>query len=216
MSLYAILETIRTSGDARVSEIESRAYGQCNQILAAARLEAEQAKTEAFAEAVAPAYRERARIIQRARLEALQILGDAREEFVDLALRQIKNCLVDIRAETNYPQILSLLIEEALAELKGSLMATGVIQLEAEPRDRLLLEGILDEMEQELPVRYVLECWGGLVAKSEDGRVVAINTMEARLERATPYLRRSLAALFENEGPAVEVSQVTERQTVAI
>lgn len=216
MSLYAILETIRASGDDQVNEIETRTYAQCNQILSSARLEAKQAKAEAIAEAVAPAYRQQARITQRARLKALQILGDAREEFVDLALRQLNNCLVDIRAETNYPQILSLLIEEALAELKGSLMAAGVIQLEADPRDRVLLEGILGEMQQELSVRYVLDCWGGLVAKSEDGRVVVINTMEARLERATPHLRRYLAALFEHEEPEVEESQIAERQSVAI
>lgn len=216
MSLYAILETIRTSGDARVSEIESRAYNQCNQIVGAARLESEQAKEKAIAEAITPAYRERARIIQRARLEALQILGDAREEFVDLALKQIHGCLMDIRAEANYPQILRQLIEEALAELKGSLREAGVIQLEADPRDQAVLEGILDEMKQVLSIRYVLDCWGGLVAKSEDGRVVAINTMEARLERATPHLRCYLAALFESEGPEVEVSQDVERQSVAI
>jgi vacuolar-type H+-ATPase subunit E/Vma4 len=108
------------------------------------------------------------------------------------------------------------LIEEALAELKGSVTAARVIQLEADPRDRAVLEGILHEMQWELSVRYVLDCWGGLVAKSEDGRVVAINTMEARSERATPHLCRYLAALFENEGPEVEVSQVAERQLVSI
>lgn len=216
MSLYAILEAIRASGDTQVRKIESQAYTQCNQILANARLEAEQVKTDAHTKAVAPAFKERARIIQRARLEALQILGGAREEFVDSALAQIHTQLADTRAEKSYPQILQRLIEEALAELKGSLTAPGTIQLEADPRDRAVLESVLHNMGLELSVRYVLVCWGGLVAKSEDGRVVAINTLEARLERATPHLRRYLAALFENEGPEVEVSQVAERQLVSI
>jgi vacuolar-type H+-ATPase subunit E/Vma4 len=51
----------------------------------------------------------------------------------------------------------------------------------------------------ELPVSCELNCWGGLTAKSEDGRVVVINTLESRLERATAFLRRHLAALFEEE-----------------
>lgn len=75
----------------------------------------------------------------------------------------------------------------------------GAIQLVADPRDREPLEGILIDLWLDLPVSYELNCWGGLVARSEGGRVTIINTLEARLERATPYLRRYLAALFEEE-----------------
>jgi len=216
MTLSAILEAIRAAGDSQVSKIEKQAYTQRNEILVNTRLEAKQVDADAHAKAVAPAFKERARIIQRARLEALQILGSAREEFVDSALAQIPGQLANIRTDESYPQILQRLIEEALAELKGSLTAPGMIQLEADPRDRAVLESVLHDMGLELSVRYVLVCWGGLYAKSEDGRVIAINTMEARLERATPHLRRYLSALFENEGPEVEVSQVADRQLVSI
>ena len=216
MSLYAILEAIRASGDSQVRKIETQAYVQCNEVLANARPEAEQVKTDAHTRVVAPAFKERARIIQRARLEALQILGDAREEFVDSALTQIHTQLAGTRTEKSYPQILQRLIEEALAELKGSLTAPGMIQLEADPRDRAVLDSVLHDMGMELSVRYVLVCWGGLYAKSEDGRVVVINTLEDRLERATPYLRRYLSVLFEDQGPEGEVIQIAEKQLVSI
>jgi len=215
MTLSAILEAIRAAGDSQVSKIETQAYTQCNEILANTRLEAKQVNADAHAKAVAPAYKERACIIQRARLEALQILGNAREEFVDSALAQIHGQLANIHTDESYPQILQRLIEEALAELKGSLAAPGMIQLEADPRDQAALECIFHDMGLDLSVRYTLDCWGGLVAKSEDGRVAAINTLEARLERATPYLRRYLAALFENEEPEVEIGQIAERQLVS-
>lgn len=216
MSLFAILESIQKSGDMQIRKIESQAYVKCNEILANIRLEAEQVKRDAYDKAVAPAFKERARIIQRARLEGLQILGDAREEFVDSAFEQIHSRLANIRTEESYPQILCQLIEEALGELRGSLTEAGEIKLEADPRDRVVLESILHEMPWDFSVTYVLDCWGGLVAKSGDGRVVAINTMETRLERATPHLRRYLAALFENEGPEFELSQVPESQLVSI
>jgi vacuolar-type H+-ATPase subunit E/Vma4 len=48
-----------------------------------------------------------------------------------------------------------------------------------------------------------LNTWGGLIAASADGRVVVINTLEARLEQALPFLRRHLAAYFEEEKAAV-------------
>jgi vacuolar-type H+-ATPase subunit E/Vma4 len=58
-----------------------------------------------------------------------------------------------------------------------------------------------------LPINYNLDCWGGLIAQSEDGRVVVINTLETRLERAIPYLRRYLAALYEEEHFEPETDQ---------
>lgn len=204
MSLQAILEAIRSSGAARVDEIENRAYIQASQILTDARLEAEQVKTDARAAASAPANRERARIVQQARLGAMQIFGDAREELVDSALDQIHGRLASIRTDMAYPAILKQCVQEALAELGDSLGEMGQAQLEADPRDMKILDSILQEMGLNLPVKYQMECWGGLIAKSKDDRIVVINTLEARLERATPYLRRYLAALFEQEQFEIE------------
>jgi vacuolar-type H+-ATPase subunit E/Vma4 len=211
MALLAILEAIRAEGDAQVREIESRALTQCSEILAGARPESEQIKAEARAKAIAPAYKARARIIQKARLEALQIIGNAREELVDTALNQIHGRLASIRTDTAYPIVLRKLLQEALIELEGSSIEIGNVKLEADPRDQIMLKDILQDLKLDLSVRYTLDCWGGVIAKSEDGCIVVINTLDARLERATPYLRRYLAALFESEGDDVAVSEVTEK-----
>jgi vacuolar-type H+-ATPase subunit E/Vma4 len=90
-------------------------------------------------------------------------------------------------------------MQEALEEVKASLDSSGPIHLEVDPRDQVLMAGFILNLDLALTVSYDLECWGGLVAKSEDGRVVLINTLESRLERAAPYLRHVLAALFEAE-----------------
>jgi vacuolar-type H+-ATPase subunit E/Vma4 len=80
----------------------------------------------------------------------------------------------------------------------------------ADPRDRSLVENILQEMGLEIPVSYEVECIGGLIAGSADGEIVVINTMEARLERAIPNLRRYLAALFEEEQPVNVIGKQRE------
>jgi vacuolar-type H+-ATPase subunit E/Vma4 len=98
--------------------------------------------------------------------------------------------------------VLGTLAEEALTELASG--GAGNARLLADPRDRSLLKSILDDLKLDLPVNYELNCWGGLIAKSEDGRVVVINTFESRLERATAFLRRHLAALFEEEQSTVK------------
>lgn len=210
MSLHAILEAIRSSGEAKALEIESRAYAQANEILRNAQLEAERIKEQACAATLEPASKERARILHRARLEALQITGSARKSLVDQALEQAHGRLAEIRTDVLYPRVLKQLLLEALAELEGQERSDQVNQpapaacLEADPRDRKLLEELLLELGLDLPVSYNLECWGGLIASSEDHRVIAINTLEARLEKCTPYLRRYLAALFEDEKPQVK------------
>ena len=116
---------------------------------------------------------------------------------MDTALKQARERLACVCAEAAYADVLRRLAQETLAELGISPEDGGSACLEIDPRDRALMESILVEMKLHLPVRDNLDCWGGLVARSEDGRVEVINTLEARLERATPYLRRYLAALFE-------------------
>ena len=214
MSLHAILEAIRASGSAQVREIEKRAYTRSNEILANSRLEAEEVKAEARTVAIAPAINERARIIQQARLEGLQIVGSVRKELVDSVLDQIYGRLAGIRSDRTYAQVLRRLIQESLTELAGPSGEVEKVQLQADAQDQALFESILLEMKLDLEISYELDCWGGLVAKSEDGRIVVINTLEERLERATPFLRRYLAALFENEQLESEASQVVESQFV--
>jgi vacuolar-type H+-ATPase subunit E/Vma4 len=217
MSLHAILQAIRNSGEVRVREIESRAYAQAHEIMTNGRMEAEAIREQACAETVEPAIRERARLIQRARLEALQTVGEVREAMVDAALEQCRGRLAGVRADPIYVEVLRRLIQETLTELERSQIeprSGRTACLEADPRDQKALERLLNEMGLRLQVSYDLKCWGGLIAKSEDGRVAVINTLEARLERATPYLRRYLAALFEDGRSEIGDRLVLERNRV--
>jgi V/A-type H+/Na+-transporting ATPase subunit E len=201
MSLAAILEAICASGQAEISEIEGEAERQAAEILRKGRQEAQQRYESAYQAALEPAARERARILHQARLEALRLTGEIREALTDSALEQTRGHLARLRTDPAYPQVLKQLTQQALSELSGSETSHTLTfpRLEADPRDEALLESILDEIGLDLPVSYNLHCWGGIVAKSEDERVVVINTLEARLERATPYLRRYLAASFEED-----------------
>jgi vacuolar-type H+-ATPase subunit E/Vma4 len=206
MSLHTILEAIRAAGEAKVREIETRAYTQAHEITTNARLEAERMEEQACASALEPAYRERSRIIHRARLEAMQMSGNTRKELVDAALEQARGRLASFRTDPRYPEVLRNLVQQALSELNGSgwQAMTGVsAYLEADARDRSLMEALLEEMRLPLEVSYSIQCWGGLVARSESGRVAVINTLEARLERAIPYLRAHLAEIFEDESAPV-------------
>ena len=208
MSLQAILDTIHAAGEAQVEEIERETQAQEGEILAHARMEAHQIEGEALAASSAPAARERARIIHHARLEALRLVGNLREELVDAALAQTREQLATVRTNIRYTEVLRQLTLEALTELTAPEREEKAM-LVADARDQAILENILVDLDLDLHVNYELTCWGGLVAKSEDGRVVAINTLETRLERAMPFLRGYLAAFFEEESSDARLVEMT-------
>jgi vacuolar-type H+-ATPase subunit E/Vma4 len=210
VSLQAILDAICASGEAQVREIEARTQAQVKQLLAEAQVEARRLREESHAKAVGGAAAARARTMHRARFEAQQIIGNARQALVDAALSQTSESLAGVRMAPAYRAILRESTEEALAELGGSPHKSGKLWLQVDSRDREWLEAILQDMQLELPVKAELECWGGLIAHSEDGRVIVVNTLEARLERATPYLRHFLATLF---GDGQSTAEDQERAT---
>jgi len=202
MSLQAVLEKIRVSGDAKVQEIEKNAQSRVNEILAQARMDAYQIEEDSRAAASAPAIAERARILHHARLESLRIVGHVRENLVDTAITRARERLASIRRDSSYAAVMHTLTREALTELASG--GEGKAGLLADPRDEMLLKKIITDLRLNLHVSYELNCWGGLIARSEDGRVVVINTLESRLERASAFLRRYLAALFEEEQSIVK------------
>jgi len=203
MSLQPILEKIRATGESQIQAIEQEAQLKSNEILAHARMEAEQIQEDASTDASAPAVAERARIVHRARLEALHIVGAVRENLVDTAINRMREQLASSRSDSAYPIVLRALVEESLKQLTAS-EGQGNFQLLADRRDRILLEKILNDLALDMPVRYELNSWGGVTARSEDGRVVVINTLESRLNEAAPFLRRHLAAAFEEKHMDVE------------
>jgi vacuolar-type H+-ATPase subunit E/Vma4 len=203
MSLNAILDAIRSSGQAQIDEIEKQADTKVHEILANARLEAQKIREESCTTFAEPATRERARVLHRARQEALRIIGAELEVLIDACLDQVRGQLSSLRTDPVYPSVLNKLTREVLAELTGSEEDVERAFLEADPRDKGFFETILPNLGLHPNIHYEIECWGGLIFKSEDGRVVVINTLEARLQRAIPYLRSFLSAFFE-EGEAIE------------
>lgn len=203
MSLQAILAAIRASGETQIKEIEAAAQEE----LAQHRAEVQRLRQESNKAASAPGAAERARILIRARLKAQRILSEAREDLIDDAIDQARKRLASIRNDPVYPDILRQLTKEALANLEGSLGEAEKPQLEADPRDHKLLESILSNLGLDLPVIGELDCWGGIIAKSDDSHVIVVNTLEGRLTRAMPYLRRCLGALIEEDQPKPSVDQ---------
>ena len=199
MSLEAILAAIEASGEAEVARLRADAESRTRQMLDEAERRAAVVREEARRAALRPAAGERARRLHQAKLDALRTVGEIRNRLVESVLAETQPRLAHLCADSDYPLILRRLIEEAIRVLGAEESDSSRSLLEADPRDEILIHHILDDLDLDVPVVPSLDCWGGVVARSADRRVVATNTLEARLERATSFLRQDLAAFLEKE-----------------
>jgi vacuolar-type H+-ATPase subunit E/Vma4 len=199
MSAEAILKAIEASGAAELARVQAEAAGRVRQILAQAEAEAAARQAEGCEQVVAPAAAGRAHRLQQAHLIARQTAASAFDDWIEEALALTGRRLAGLRAEPIYQQILPALVREAIEALGETERARGPVGLSADPRDAELLAMIMRQPGLAAQVQYDLESWGGVIARSGDGRVTVYNTLEKRLEQATPYLRQALAAFLETQ-----------------
>lgn len=199
MSLDTILKEIHDSAEAGIQAIEARTDSQVQAMIDEAQAEAETIRQENCRQALGPAWADRAHLLNRARLRSVQIIAEAHQAVMEQTLDRVRERLAQLRTETDYPQVLHSLTSEALETLGRVSQNGSDLSLRADERDRDSLEQILKELDHNPAVTYDLEQWGGVIAVSADGRLVVDNTLEARLDRAWPYLTRVLAATFTGE-----------------
>jgi len=190
MALDDILEAIRLETDAEIEAIEADAAAR------AAAIADEGARAAAVAEAELAGVRDLDavtagnRIRNGARLEGDRELRAAREAIVQRIFTEVKGRLDGLRNSADYPAILGRLAREASSVLPEA----NVVQVDA--RDAALVDGLFDDS---VEVVADLSIRGGLVLASADGRTVH-NTVEVRVERAAPHMRRLIAELIPELG----------------
>ncbi len=197
MSLEAILASIDSSGEAEIEELRCEAESHARQVLEAAERKAAVVREEARRTALWPASAERARRLHQAKLEALRTVGEIRQQLSETLLLETQQQLAELRADPDYPHIVRRLMVEALEALGEAELRSGRVVLEIDLRDERHISPILNDLGLNLQVVSSLHGWGGVAVTSSDGRVVVDNTLESRLERATPFLRQNLVAFIE-------------------
>jgi V/A-type H+-transporting ATPase subunit E len=202
MSLETILGAIEAEGAAETARMRQAAEARVQQALQAAEAAAAARREAARRAPLRAAAGERARRLQRAKLEALRLRGEVRDRLIDAALAEARRRVSALRDDPAYPRVLRRLAGEAVEALGDEVRLAPQPRLEVDLRDEALARQILADLGLELPLAPALDCWGGLVARSGDGRIVVINTLEARFERALPFLRQDLGALVEQAAEA--------------
>lgn len=180
------------------------------QLLAEAKEKADAIRKRAQAEAEA----ERKGILDRAKQDADRLRSQAlattqlksrsaqleeREKLLDSVFEEVKKQLDAIKKRPDYDAIATLLLREALTQLrvnKAEIKADELTQ-------KALKKGALDEISKELKGEFTLsgalEEGTGVVVDAADGKIHYDNTLETRLSRLQSALRSSVHKVLMGE-----------------
>ncbi len=196
MALEAILQAIADDAETQVAAILGQADADARARLQVARAEAEERRQAILQKATVAGENECSRMLHRARLDVSRMLVAAQEEAFQAILTNAKARLAESRSRPDYPAIFAALLRQALEA------ATGTQTVAVNAADATLAASLLGAasgpMAPGLHAALVedLDTWGGVVVRSEDGRIVTMNTLESRLDRALPDLRPLLSPLL--------------------
>jgi V/A-type H+-transporting ATPase subunit E len=185
--LSKLLEALETDAEREAAQVIREAEERAQQILEEASRAAKQAEETTRREAVASLPAAQARIDYDAQLKIQGMFADVREQLIARVMDVVVRELADLPNTPRYGEVMRALLGEAAHLIDTDL----VVHVRAE--DKKLAEKLVKALGRKAAVETTLKGWGGLVVLSADGLVRVDNTLEARLESATPAIRQHVA-----------------------
>ena len=122
-----------------------------------------------------------------ARNKQLILVEESVERVFNEAIKKIKKT----RRNTEYADMMSELLDGATETLRAQQTEVFV-----NTKDQRVIKKILVGKDNIKLAPDAIECMGGMVVKSQDGIMTFDNTVDARLERMKPLIRKKIAAKF--------------------
>jgi len=136
-----------------------------------------------------------------------QIVGNSRlsarnkqlvlvEEAVGNAFEKAKAKIDSVRSSGKYSSMIKKLLEDGLNAVN-----TEEVVVECNEKDRNVVKKIASEVGRNANVKIkvkdeAIDVLGGLRVMSKDGSMVYDNTLDSRLERLKPIIRKDIAVMF--------------------
>ena len=122
-----------------------------------------------------------------ARNKQLMALEEAVNKVFSTALDQIANA----DRSGDYSNLIKTLIEEATR-----ILGTSEILISTNTKDRDVVQSTLSQFPGSELSSETIDCLGGIKVKSKDGTMTFDNTLDARIERLKPLIRKEIASKF--------------------
>lgn len=192
---------ILTEARDEAEQIKAQAKEKVEAIRKRAQEQAEQESNAVLARAREDTERLRSQAIATAQLKARSLELTKREELLDRVFKTVRERLAEIEKRPDYDQIATLLLREALVQLR-----VNKAQIKADKTTKAILEKkALKEISKELNGDFTftgtLEEGTGVVIEAADGKLNYDNTLETRLDRLEGTLRSAVHKVLIGEKP---------------
>ncbi len=121
------------------------------------------------------------------RNKQLKMLDDSVQNVFDKAIEKIKT----IKRDDKYSKLINTLLEEATETL-----GTKDVIVYTNSADKKIVNSLLSKFPGKKLASETIECLGGIEIKSKDGSMSFNNTIDARLDRMKPLIRKEIARKF--------------------
>jgi len=121
------------------------------------------------------------------RNKQLKMVDDSVQNVFDKAIEKIKT----IERDDKYSKLINTLLEEATETL-----GTKDVTVYTNSADKKIVNSLLSKFPGKKLASETIECLGGIEIKSKDGSMSFNNTIDARLDRMKPLIRKEIARKF--------------------
>ncbi|MDG6985553.1 MAG: hypothetical protein JRM73_02255 [Nitrososphaerota archaeon] len=183
MGLEEIIARISQEASDQAGKIVADANAEASRILADAKARADSELSSAKAQAEREVREEKLRSVASARLAAKRELLQAREDVIRRYEAGIADALDDFAKSDDYPKFLIKVIDDGVSKIGKD----AKVQVNA--HDKALLKGkkVAAEVSKE-----EIDCKGGAIISSADGRRRVDNTVESLLRERGDAIRLKL------------------------
>ncbi|MBL7001198.1 MAG: V-type ATP synthase subunit E [Nitrosopumilus sp.] len=121
------------------------------------------------------------------RNKELMLLEEAVDKVFSKALDQIANT----DRSGDYANLIKSLLDEAT-----KILGTTEVTVFTNDKDKAVVQAALSQFSGAELSSDTIDCLGGIIIKSKDGAMTFNNTIDARIERMKPLIRKTIASTF--------------------
>lgn len=113
------------------------------------------------------------------------------EESIGKVLAKVIKEIKDADRNKDYSKLISSMLQESIDTIGAS-----DIVIQTNSKDKTVVESLLSKFKGATLSTELIDCLGGIKVKSKDGTMTFDNTIDARLERMKPLIRKDIASKF--------------------
>lgn len=113
------------------------------------------------------------------------------EESVEKVFAKTIEKLAGLVRNEDYTKLMTQLLDESV---KG--LGTSNVVVECNSKDKSVIQSLLSKFSGATLSSNTINCLGGIIVKSKDGSMSFDNTIDAKIERLKPLIRKDIAVRF--------------------